>query len=393
MVIHFTIYPKGEQFVKGYALTYFIKILSCRYVTYLKENFGKASVIFDWGNSPSIHDDSWLRETKGCLGIEVIFDFDTELTMKKDMLLRNRKNKQRFVSLLSKKLNDNGFTTSTSFDNSILMLAKAAVESSKTHNTVVVGKQADLLMLLCFYASSVSFSLVYMYEETPKKPMQILLVSDMKEKLGEQRSKHLLFVNAMGGCRTTSHIFNVSKGALFNKLDNDRFLTIAEVFCCPDSSQEAIINAGKEIIVSLYNGKADETLNKLRYRKFNEKTQRGASNISCKALPPTEAAAKFHCLRVFYTVQEWLGNKLNPLNHGWVEKNCIYRPVTTNLPSAPLDILTNIRCGCKGDCNSNRCSCFKAGLKCSAACKVCAGNSCSNHSPNVDDDSDFEDDD
>lgn len=358
----------------------------------MKENFGRACVIFDWGNNPSIHDESWLRETKGCLGIEAVFDFETELKMKKEMFLRNKKNKQRFTSLLTKKLKDNSFEARTSFGNPIVMLAKTAVELSRTYNTVVVGKQADLIMVLCFLALPESFSLVYLYEETSKKAIQMFLISEMKETLGEEQSKYLLFVNAMGGCKTTSQIFNLSKAALLNKLDDDRFVNIAQIFCCRDSSQESIISAGKEVIVSMYNGKANEALNQLRYRKFIEKTQKGAANVSCKSLPPTEAAAKFHSLRVFYTIQEWMGNKLNPLNYGWTERNCILRPVVTNLPPAPSDILSNIRCGCKGDCNSNRCSCFKAGLKCTLACKVCAGNSCSNHPPNDDDDSDFEED-
>ncbi len=351
----------------------------------MNENFGKACFVFDWGNSPSINDDSWLRESNGALGIEVIFSFETELKMKKELFLRNQKNKQRFITLLTKKLKDNGCSVNTSFDNAIVMMAKLATESSKTTNTVVIGKQADLLMVLCFYAIPDKCRIFYMYEETTKKPLQVYQITEMREKLGEVQSKHLLFIQAMSGCATTSQMFNIGKGALLNKLGSDKFSKIAETFCCTDSTQESIINAGKDLIVSLYNGKVSETLNKLRYRKFIEKTQRGALTVSCKALPPTEAAATFHCLRVFFTVQAWMGHNLNPLNYGWIERNCLLRPVATNIPPAPAEILSNIRCGCKGDCNSNRCTCFKVGLKCSTACKVCAGNSCSNHLPTAED--------
>lgn len=363
-----------------------------RHITYINENFGNAQIVFDWCNNPSTNDESWLRETKGALGIEVVFNLDTNLKIKKESFLRSKNNKRRFIELLSKKLEENGFSVSTSFGDVIVMIAKVAVDSLKTHNTVVVGKRADLIFVLCFYVVLDNSTLLYMYEEAPKKPLQVLRISEMKEKLGNVKSRQLLFAHAMGGCGSTSQMFNISKVAAYNKLNNDSFSNIADIFCRTDSSQETIIQAGTEAIVSLYNGKANETLNKLRYRKFIEKSKRGSATVTSKSLPPTEAAAKFHCLRVFYTIQVWMEHKLNPLNFGWIERSGIFRPTTTNILAAPADILSNIRCGCKGDCDSNRCTCFKYRLKCTSACKICAGCGCSNNSQ-IDDDSESDDDD
>lgn len=356
---------------------------------YVKEKFRRATIVFDSEDSPSTNDESWLRENKGALGIEVVFGSGTELKLKKELFLRNRKNREQFIGLLTEKLKVNGFSVIESSVNVNVLMAKVAVELSKTHNITVVGKRADLIIVLCHYALLDNSAIHFMYEETPKKPLQLYKITEMKKQLGEIRSKHLLFVHAMGGCETTSHMHNISKAALLNKLDDDRFANIAEIFCSQDSTRESILKSGMEAVVSLYNGKTNETLNKLRYRKFVEKTQRGLSTVTCKALPPTEAAARFHCLRVFYTIQMWLEHKLNPLNFGWILRNGILRPVTTNMPPAPVDVLSNIRCGCKGDCNSNRCTCFKAGFKCTPACKVCAGNSCCNHVP-ISEDSDLE---
>ncbi len=368
-----------------------ISVLFIRYVAYVRQKFGKAHIIFDWVNSPTTNDETWLRETKGALGIEVIFGLESDLKMKKELFLRNRNNKRRFIGLLTKKLEDDDFLVSTSYDNVILKIAKVAVDASETQNTVVIGKQADTLIVLCYYASQRSFPVYYMYEESAKKPTQIFPITELKEIIGEEKSKHLLFVHAMGGCRTTSQMFNISKATLFTKLDDEHFANIAETFCCRESTRETIIKGGSEVIVSLYHGHTSDTLNQLRYRKFSEKVKRGVSSITCKALPPTEAAAKFHCLRVFHTVQCWMDCKLNPLNFGWAERNCILRAVTTQMPTAPAGILSNIRCGCKGDCSTNRCTCFKVGFKCSSACKVCAGSSCSNQPP-IEEDSDIEED-
>lgn len=351
-----------------------------------------ASIVFDLKNSPSTSDECWLRDHKGALGIEVVFGISTELKLKKEVFLRNRKNKEQFICLLTKKLEENGLPVSKSSVNMNVALAKVAVESSKTHNTIVVGKRADLIIVLCYYAELNRSAVYCMYEETPKKPFQVYNITEMKKHLGELQSKYLLFVHAMGGCETTSHMHNISKATLLSKIGDKRFQDIAETFCYEKSTRESIMKAGMEVILILFNGKTNETLNELRYRRFVEKTQRGVSTVTCKALPPTEAAASFHCLRVFYTIHDWMGHKLDPIKFGWIERNGILRPVSTNMRVAPEDILSKIRCGCKGDCGSNRCACFKAGFKCTPACKVCAGNSCSNHSQ-IDEEDDSDDDD
>jgi hypothetical protein len=60
-----------------------------------------------------------------------------------------------------------------------------------------------------------------------------------------------------------------------------------------------------------------------------------------------------------------LGNDgLNPLEWGWELVNDMFFPVKTSLPTAPDFLLMVIRCNCKGQCDSKRCSCGKHGLEC-----------------------------
>jgi hypothetical protein len=40
-----------------------------------------------------------------------------------------------------------------------------------------------------------------------------------------------------------------------------------------------------------------------------------------------------------------------------------------------------IRCNCKTDCKTMRCTCKKHGLDCSPACGICKGQTCLNSSP------------
>ena len=55
-----------------------------------------------------------------------------------------------------------------------------------------------------------------------------------------------------------------------------------------------------------------------------------------------------------------------------------HKPQTTDLPPAPDDLLKVVRCQCKTDCYTRRCTCKNHGLECSAACSDCKGISCNN---------------
>ena len=49
----------------------------------------------------------------------------------------------------------------------------------------------------------------------------------------------------------------------------------------------------------------------------------------------------------------------------------------TAIEAGHPELLKIVRCGCKGLCGT-KCSCRKAGLKCSSTCKECHGPACSN---------------
>ena len=106
-------------------------------------------------------------------------------------------------------------------------------------------------------------------------------------------------------------------------------------------------------------------------------------------LPPTSAAAKNHSARVYYQVQEWMDHRtLDPQQWGWTLEEGQLDPTTTDLPAALESLLKIVRCNCKTDCNSRRCTCRKIGLECSVACGECRGTSCSNSSAVEDEDID-----
>ena len=70
----------------------------------------------------------------------------------------------------------------------------------------------------------------------------------------------------------------------------------------------------------------------------------------------------------------------------------IYTPIDFLGPMAPEGLLKLISGSCKTDCNSNRCSCVRANLKCLSACTTCRGITCENADVCIEDDESDRDD-
>ncbi len=131
----------------------------------------------------------------------------------------------------------------------------------------------------------------------------------------------------------------------------------------------------------LFKGKASQKLNALRFEKYKEKIATETSTVVAKRLPPTEGATMYHSLRAFYQIHVWMqqSQELDPLNYGWKQGINRLIPIMTNLPPAPASLLSAIRCGCKGHCDTRRCNCKGIGLRCTAACKHCDHENCKNY--------------
>ena len=185
-----------------------------------------------------------------------------------------------------------------------------------------------------------------------------------KSALGLSLCKHLPFLHALLGCDSTSRLFGIGKSVALKKADQVE--QYAEVFFHHDSSKEEVKAAGENALVAIYGGKASDTLDRLRYQKYCEKVVKNAICVEAKSLPPTSSAAKFHAYRVYYQVQTWLGNTLvNPTDWGWNVSDGVMYPYMTDIAPAPDSLLKMVKCNCKTDCKTARCSCKKHGLDCS----------------------------
>ena len=357
------------------------------YVNYVVRRYGSPTVVFDgYSAGPSTKDATHIRRTGAHSGPNVHFTGQTVITLKKEEFLASKENKQRFINLLGSKLEESGCTIFYAKGDADTLIVSTAIESAMQFDTVLVGDDTDLLVLLCHHAENVSKNIYFRPE--PKTNSQRCRVWDIRktrEALGDEVCRTILFVHAILGCDTTSRVFGIGKAVSLKKvMKSPHFFQQAKCFCGDtEISQEDIIKAGENALVSLYNGKDQDNLDNLRCQRFTEKVLKSSKVVEPQTLPPTQAAAKFHSLRVYFQVNEWKGNPLDldPTQWGWKEKYGQLLPIPTDQPPAPDYLTEVIRCNCKSGCNTLRCNCKKHGMDCSSICGDYKGISCINSTP------------
>ena len=283
------------------------------YVRYVTQKYGTATVIvFDgYKDEPSIKDTTHLRRTGSNPGVTVHFSGDMIIRSKKDEFLKNNENKQRFLGYLSDKLVRAGCITDHTKHDADVLIVQTAIASSRTKDTVLVGDDTDLLVLLLHHADLNAHEL-FLAPEPKKatKTRRIWCIKKIKELLGPKVCDNLLFIHAILGCDSTSRLFGIGKGLALKKVKNDsNFLKQAKVFSQTQENVEKgiIVAAGEKALVSLYGGDKDETLDMLRHRRFCDKVSKTTSPVESQTLPPTSTAAMFHSLRVFYQIMSGRG--------------------------------------------------------------------------------------
>ena len=92
-------------------------------------------------------------------------------------------------------------------------------------------------------------------------------------------------------------------------------------------------------------------------------------------LPPILGSLKQHILRVHLQAQIWGQPKaatqsfLNPhQNRFYKDNNGLIKPKTTTMSPAPDATIEMVRCQCKTNCTTKRCSCLASDLACTDLC-------------------------
>ena len=130
--------------------------------------------MFDGYNAgPGTKDTAHLRRTKGLIAPKVNFVGSMPLKTKKEHFLSNCENKQRFIDILSSKLQEHGAESDAD-----LLIVQTAVDSAANSATTVVGEDTDLLVLLWLHTDVKSQPLFFI--EIGKESDSTFLLSHTK---------------------------------------------------------------------------------------------------------------------------------------------------------------------------------------------------------------------
>ena len=104
-------------------------------------------------------------------------------------------------------------------------------------------------------------------------------------------------------------------------------------------------------------------------------------------LPPTSGSVKYHSLRVYHQLQEWLSVEMSSVDWDWKVSAGNLLPIMTDLQPAPQIFLDVVRYRCMSACDTMRFPCMMHGITCSTACSECRGV-CANTHNDIDSESD-----
>ncbi|KAK2711277.1 hypothetical protein QYM36_012458 [Artemia franciscana] len=240
------------------------------------------------------------------------------LCMKKEEFLSCKTNKGRFLKLLGNHLEAVGFRIFHSEGDADVLIVEKAVEAASLTDTFVVADDTDILVLLISRSDSRSGRLYFSPEAKFGGTSSAWDISEMKQKLGTDVSNLIPFCHAVLGCDTTSHLYGIGKGkAVQLLLSNKSFRNSAAIFGDKLASLDDIVAAGERALLILYGCPDVSNLDTARKLIFHRKVSTATTFVHPQELPPTQAAAKYHSLRVYCQVQIWLGNPVDPLRLGW----------------------------------------------------------------------------
>ena len=202
------------------------------YVDYVSRRYSNASVVFDgYEAGPSTNDCTHQRRT-GLHSPTVNFEINMVLTYMKHEFLANTINKQWFINLLATQLQDAGCTVLHATGDADVLIVQTTIESARARNTVLVGDDTDLLVLLWYHLRLDDHDVFFAPE--PKQRSQtrrVWNVKKAKNSLGSKVYTNILFIHAILGCDTTSRLYGIGKPLALKKIveENSIFLEQASV--------------------------------------------------------------------------------------------------------------------------------------------------------------------
>jgi len=222
-----------------------------------------------------------------------------------------------------------------------VLIVQTALTAPAEQETILVGDDTDLLVLLIYHAENVRHNEM---KWASQKGSRCWNIPAIRALLGSVVTNNILFLHAILGCDTPSGVYGLGKKLSVSKITSDsQFQDQAKVFMSKRSSKDDIISARETALVCLYNGNPQHDINVLRYEKFCMKAATSTVPVQHAALPPTSASVKYHSLRMYNQIQEWLGVEMSSVDWGWRVSAGNLLPIMTDLQPAPQKFLEIVK--------------------------------------------------
>lgn len=320
-----------------------------QYEQYIFRHFGRGShIVFDgYSDRLSTKKQEQNRRTGSNSCVDLLFEDYMTPNVSQAKFLTNAKNKSRLIQRLSRVLLDHGYSITQCKEDADRSIVHTALPMfvSETTSHIVISDDVDVLTLLLHHSES---SNVFMLRSFGT--IKMIHVGSLQRSLG-MSTKTILFLHAFSGADKTNSFYNKSKSSALNVVKkNTKLADQLQVFYDPSANIEQLFIVGELFALKLYGAPVSvRCINQYRYIKFNQINARKALNkeFQLASLPPTKMALQQHILRVYFQVQEWCGNSLNPLTYGWTMRDQCLVPSLGITEVAPKFIMEMIFCKCK----------------------------------------------
>lgn len=359
--------------------TFTFKQIFQKYCNHLQK-YAFCAVVFDGypAENSTKSFERFRRSKKHFSADQEFLSDEKEAGVSQEDFLSNSHNKVLLIHRLTTLFEAMGIQVIQAAEDADATIVNTAINQSEDYEAVkIVAEDTDLLILLTQFCGDKS----NIYFEKPnkkRKPKTIYHPDKFKYK---NLKKIVAFLHAFGGSDTTSAFYLKGKEKIFklmNEKKNENLVKKAEEFFKSDANIEILWEVALRVVTILY-GHTETTqsrYNMIRLKHYENLT----GDYDIRKLPPTDYAILEHTKRVYLQCQNWsLNDHINPLEWGWkTGRDNILEPVFTSRPLIPDKFLKKFSCGCKKGC-MKKCGCRKIGLKCSAFCKSCKGQTCENH--------------
>ena len=274
------------------------------------------------------------------------------------------------------------------------MFLHAEHASQNGHQCIAIkSSDTDIEVLACYYQAVTSADIILISGTSRRS--RIVSIRRVYEKLGREICEILPSLHAVTGCDSVSAFCTKGKKKALDIVQMNPALrqTLGSLGERVPARQDDL-NKLEQFVCALYNDHMCQSVNELRYKLFCK-----SKSLQSHQLPPTKEALENHLRCANYQSFLWKHALETEVNHspdgqGWQRKDGQLEIYWTNQAPAPEAVMELICCGCKGSCQTRRCSCVSNGLPCTDAC-TCQDNclDCISKDDNEEDDTDDDTDD